>query len=375
MSNEAKLNLFVLLPTKLPIMKIVSTALAYVIPSVLLGAAISYVALTKHDDSLNEQINRLNDDKMETVGKSQVEVSNQKPQKGLELISPLLFANQTNESKGYLLLKNEINGLLENDRSHGLLTDASVFLVNFDGGEWMYLNPEQSYHPGSLIKVPMLITYLAMAETDQTVMDKKITFNKVDNLLHQTFNSATIQPGNTYTVRELLHFMIANSDNNATHLLNQNVDLNLFVKVFTDLNLPRPDVRDRNFEISAKSYSEFLMVLYNSTYLSKKSSEFALELLSEVNFKEGIVRGLPPGVKVAHKFGEWGDAQRKIHELHEAGIVYLNNKPYLLTIMTRGENTKLLSEEISKISKVVYDHFSVKQVNNFYLISNSVAKL
>ncbi len=356
-------------------MKFVNTALAYVVPSVLVGAAISYVVLTKGADSGSEQDLESKSTKTELGLKSRVEVSSQKPQKGLELISPLLYANQTNESKEFLSLKSELTGLIENDRSHGMLTEASVFLVDFSGGDWMYLNPEQSYHPGSLIKVPMLITYLVMAETDATVLDKKITFNKVDNLPHQTFNAATIQPGNTYSVRELLHFMIANSDNNATHLLNQNVDLNLFVKVFTDLNLPRPDVRDRNFEISAKSYSEFLMVLYNSTYLSKRSSEFALELLSEVNFKEGILRGLPPAVKVAHKFGEWGDAQRNIHELHEAGIVYLNNKPYLLTIMTRGDNSKVLSEEIGKISKVVYDFVSAKQVTSVNFTSRSLASL
>jgi beta-lactamase class A len=355
-------------------MKIVSTALAYVIPSVLLGAAISYVALTKQSSLPTDKERANSESKTEVVDKTHYELSSQKPQKGLEMISPLLFANPANESKDYLTLKNEISALVENDKSHGLLSAASVFLVNFAEGEWMYLNPDQSYHPGSLIKVPMLMTFLSMAETDPAVMDKKITFNKVDNLPHQTFNSSTIQPGNTYTVRELLHFMIANSDNNATHLLNQNADLNLFVKVFTDLNLPRPDVRDRNFEISAKSYSEFLMVLYNSTYLSKKSSEYALELLSEVGFKDGILRGLPPAVKVAHKFGEWGDVQRNIHELHEAGIVYLNDKPYLLTIMTRGENTKILGEEIGKISKLVYDFISEKQVNNAYRIEFSMAK-
>jgi hypothetical protein len=39
-------------------------------------------------------------------------------------------------------------------------------------------------------------------------------------------------------------------------------------------------------------------------------------------------------------------------------LVYLNNDPYLLTVMTRGSNPKDLSMEIGKISKTVYDVFS-----------------
>jgi beta-lactamase class A len=83
-----------------------------------------------------------------------------------------------------------------------------------------------------------------------------------------------------------------------------------------------------------------------------------LKLLNECNFKDGLQKGLPAEVNVAHKFGEWGDTKSNIHELHETGIVYLNSNPYLVTIMTRGTNPKDLSLEIGKISRTIYDVFS-----------------
>ena len=279
-------------------------------------------------------------------------------QKGFELINPLLSVNPTSESNELAPLKEKVMNLIEDDKRGGLLASASVYLSSFSLCEWIYINPDESYHPGSLIKVPMLVTYLKQAENDPGLLDKKIFFDGKERVPPQIYNSKTLEAGHSYTIKELLHYMIAYSDNNATYILNKNADVNLFRKVYTDLNLPEPDIRDSRYEITARRFSDFIVVLYNATYLSRKSSELALELLTECDFKEGIVKELPATVKVAHKFGEWGDYRMNIHEVHESGIVYMNNKPYLLTIMTKGNSAKELSAEISKISKLVYENIA-----------------
>ncbi len=282
----------------------------------------------------------------------------QSRQKGFELINPLLSVNPGKESANLSSLKAKIMNLVDDDKRQGLLSSASVYICTFLNGEWIYLNPEEQYHPGSLMKVPVLMTWLKEAEADPQVLNRKISFAKTENLPTQTFKDRCIKLGQTYTVKELLHYMIAYSDNNATHILNENADLNMLKKIFTDLNSPEPDLHDKNYLTSAIRYSDFFTVLYNSSYLSRKSSEYAL-LLTECDFKEGLLKQIPPTVKVAHKFGEWGDYRMNIHELHESGIFYLNNKPYLLTIMAKGNTSKELAMELGKISKIVYDHLSV----------------
>lgn len=279
-------------------------------------------------------------------------------QRGYKLIKPMLWAKPAKESQAFSALKSQIINLIDNDQRQHLLTSASVYLYSFADGEWTYVNPNESYNPGSLIKVPMLMAYLQMAEKDPKILAKKILCENSDYIPTQTYETHSINPGRIYTVKELLHSMIAYSDNNATNLLNKNVDLSIFRKTFTDLNIPEPDLADRNFQITAKRYSRFLIVLYNASYLSRSASETALQLLSECDFKEGMVKDLPSGIAVAHKFGEWGNNKINLHELSESGIVYFHDRPYLLTVMTKGTNVKDLGPEISKISRMTYDFIS-----------------
>ena len=61
---------------------------------------------------------------------------------------------------------------------------------------------------------------------------------------------------------------------------------------------------------------------------------------------------------MAHKFGESGTPVDK--QLHESAIVYLDKKPYLLTVMTKGKDNASLSKLICEISSIVYKDQSNK---------------
>jgi hypothetical protein len=41
-------------------------------------------------------------------------------------------------------------------------------------------------------------------------------------------------------------------------------------------------------------------------------------------------------------------------QLHESAIIYVKDKPYLLTVMTKGKDNKTLSKLIGEISSTVY---------------------
>ncbi len=280
-------------------------------------------------------------------------------QKGYELIQPLLKANQSAESPVYSSLKTRIENLLTDNQRSGLLSSASVYLYSLNDGRWMYINPNEQCNPGSLIKVPMMMTYLKQSESDMNLLHKRILFADAEGVPVQTFTSKAIEKGNTYSVKGLLRYMIAYSDNNATRLLNENVDIKNFIRTFTDLNMPEPDVTDRNYTISAKNISEFFIVLYYATYLSRDNSEYAMELLSQCDFKNGFLKDIPASVRVAHKFGEWGDNRIGVHEIHESGVFYIQNRPYVLTVTTKGTNPTDLTKVVSSVSKMVYDEFSM----------------
>jgi beta-lactamase class A len=271
------------------------TLLLYVSVSVLCGGIISFLAFHKNGES-SEKAKDVTVEQAGAVAQSDkgepgnYELVTEKNRKGLELISPLLYSKAVNEAKGLGTLKSGVANIIEEGKRADLLTQASVYLVSLTDGSWMSINPDEEYHPGSLIKVPMLMTYLKQAATTPALLDIKIRYDKEMIIPTQTYTSQKLKLGEVYTVKDLLRYMISYSDNNATQVLNQNANVQLFKETFTDLNLPEPDVKDRNFTMNARRYSEFLMVLYNATYLSQKASQYSLELLSESAFKDGMVK-------------------------------------------------------------------------------------
>lgn len=274
---------------------------------------------------------------------------------GYKYIQPMYLAEPQNESPAFAGLKSGITDFIDAAQKTGDLEQASVYLKKLNTNEWMDVHPESTFEPGSLFKVVTLTTFLRMAETNLSILDKEVAYvNTTEKPPVQTFNSKNVEPGKKYKIRELLYYMTVYSDNHATMLLHKYMDVAVFTKIFSDLGLKRPDVHDIRYRLSVKEYSRFISVLYDGGYLTIQASEFALAMLCESDFNLGITKELPKTLSVAHKFGEAGRPDAR--ELHESAIIFLNEKPYLLTIMTKGRESVKLAEIISHISKMVYDH-------------------
>ncbi len=282
---------------------------------------------------------------------------------GYKYIKPLLYGDKTCESGNYAGLKMQLEDAIKKFKEAGTLDDVSVYLKVFGKGEYMSINENTPFHPGSLIKLPILITFMVMEEKTPGILNKKLLVTvPPGGVPRQTYNSNQVVPGRSYTIKELLKYMVSYSDNNATYVLNNNVDLDAFRKMFSDFGIVVPDVKDMNYTISAKDYSAFLKVVYNAGYLTTANSEYVAELLAECDFKDGIQKGLPVNTPIVHKFGEWGDKHNpEIHQLSESGIIYMDNAPYLLTVMTQGKDVKKLPEVLNKISEITFRN--VKEVD------------
>ncbi len=278
--------------------------------------------------------------------------------KGYKYVDPLLFAERDCEATTLKPLEQEISAYIDNQKQSGKLVSASVYIRTLDDGEWTDVNPDEQYHPASLLKLPVLFTFARMAETKPEILNEKVLFKQHDSSLpKQMFPSKSLEPGHTYTIRELLQYLIAYSDNDALYLLYNYHNPDVYKKVFADLNVPMPNTDRDDAGITVKEYSTFLKVLYNGTYLSLASSEFALSYLAESDFKNGVVKGLPANTTVAHKFGEY--FKGNYCELHESAIVYLGGKKdFLITIMTKGTDMKVLSDVLGNISNITYNFVS-----------------
>lgn len=279
---------------------------------------------------------------------------NIKRMNGYKFIKPLMFVDEDCESEQLMGIKQKVATIVDRYKSVGDITTASVYLRDYTHNEWTAVNDGEKFDPGSLFKVPVMIAILKQNELHPGFLNKSIVYNqRVDAGKNVAFASKTIQLGQAYTIKELLTYMIKYSDNNATIMLEKNLDSKVLQKLFADFGLEVPNIYASQYLFTTKEYSYFMRAIYNAAYLSADNSEYAGELLSQCNFKDGILIGLPKDTKVAHKFGESGNEVDK--QLHESAIVYLANKPYLLTVMTKGKDNKKLSQLIGEISQTVYN--------------------
>jgi len=276
---------------------------------------------------------------------------------GYRFIKPLLFVDSNVESSAFSSLNQSISQVISEYKSKGVITSAAVYLKDFEENAWTGINVEEKFKPGSLLKIPELIAFLKMNEKNPGLLDKKYLFNQqLQSDKKPVFTSKSIQLGQSYSVRELLKYMIVHSDNNATFILNSILDIETFKKVFVDLGLDAPDWNASDYPVNVKDVSIFMRALYNASYLSTADSEYAISLLTQSDFKLGVAASLPEGTLFSHKFGEAGDITEK--QLHETAIIYLKNRPYLVTIMTKGNSFDTLPEVIKQISGMVYRDFA-----------------
>ena len=279
-------------------------------------------------------------------------------------INPLLayVIPSSEQEKNLSSLKNKITGIIHKEKNNGL-TNASVFMSDLNRGRWIGVAENEAYPPASMFKVVIMIAYFKGQEEIPGLFNEKVVYTKeVDETVKSaTFNSFTnLRVGSSYTIKELIDKMIIDSDNGAEILLLGHMNKDFFNFFYEALDIKSPN-SDGSFFVSPRAYSLFFRILYSATYLNKESSEKALELLSKTTFTDGIMAGLPKEIRVSHKFGEYiayeGNNIEEI-QLHDCGIVYYPKDPYLLCIMTKGNNLNVLKNTIKEISSIVYqNHF------------------
>jgi hypothetical protein len=217
---------------------------------------------------------------------------------------------------------------------------------------------------------------MKISESKPEVLNQILTLDENNWNEKQDFlpENSTV-PGQTYTVSELLSAMIEESDNNATNALNNAIDINFKNEVYTDLGLSLPPDDGVEQFMTAKEYSHFFRILYNASYLSHEDSEKTLELMTEARFPEGLAGGIPESTIISEKFGERKlqdiDSDAVLYELHDCGIIYTGENPYLLCVMSKSRvSFEHLSTLIQTISTTVYDEMTSPRAETFSVVKS-----
>jgi len=293
------------------------------------------------------------------------------------LIAPPLFSETAKStSPAFKALANSLTTYISSTTSNGAAESVSVYFRDLDDAQWTGVNENDTYTPASMLKVVAMMAALKLAEQEPALINEQLPYIASSSPFAQYYEPDDNLKTGDYSVQDLIGSMIRYSDNNALDsLLSDPTINNEFSKIYALYRLPKYSATDTTDFMSPKSYSGLFISLYNSTLFPWDLSEQVLNLLANTTFTQGLVAGVPSGTIVAHKFGEDSDVQGAItqssgtivdRELHDCGIVYTPDKPYILCVMTRGSGVgpasssfPTLAGVIAGVSKLVYNTVTV----------------
>jgi beta-lactamase class A len=222
----------------------------------------------------------------------------------------------------------------------------SVVVKDLVTGRGVAIDAARVYYAASVFK--LWVMYEAFLHEAQGILD-------LDEKLVITpyYDSFGLGPRQTrlcaeLTVDEALAAMMAISDNAAAVLLQDLVGAGNVNRSLAALGIVDSEVSEA-MPLSARDAALLLESIARGQAVSRDASQAMLDLMTLETFDNGLVAGLPAGVQVAHKTGNWPDAT------HEAGIVFGPGVRYVIVVLTdRGYETA----KTKAISTAVYEHLS-----------------
>lgn len=253
----------------------------------------------------------------------------------------------------------DVQNYIDIQKVKGNISEASFYYRDLNNGPWVGINEKELFFPASLLKLPIAMYFYKESETKEGFLSTAVTAPQVvyETTVEQLYPAEkSVVAGTKYSYRELINYALRYSDNDAASIL-QNISggthiEEMFKELHLDVDLGAPE---RNGMISVRDYAAFFRILYNTSYLSQDNSTEILQLLSSTTFSHGIRKFIPEDIKISHKFGEINLDDYGYSQLHDCGVVYYPSHPYVLCIMTRGNDKTKLADTIANISRMVYE--------------------
>lgn len=136
---------------------------------------------------------------------------------------------------------------------------TSVYFRDLNNGTWIGIKEKELFSPASLIKVPLLMTYLKKAESNPDILDIKIKNTQQLNIKQNYLPGKQMEQNKLYSVEELLEQMIIYSDNQAYDLLLKNSGSKDLTDTYFDLGVDVSKSLTDPFGniVSVKDYASF----------------------------------------------------------------------------------------------------------------------
>jgi len=252
-----------------------------------------------------------------------------------------------------------LHGELLNLMQQYPMIEPSIYVWEYDTGNYIDINGSKQFPAASIIKIPVLIDLFKSVEAGQLSLDDKMTLKDY----YRTEGSGSLQfkaEDSVWTTDNLARVMITDSDNTATSMITSKIgsmtDVNSAIRSWgiknTEINEWLPDYNGNN-KTTARELAQMLYNIdTNDKFLSETSRQKIFDYMGNVRNDRLIHAGLGAGSKFYHKTGDIGKM------LGDAGIVTTpNGKKYIVAILAnRPYNSFAGKEFIVKASEIIYNY-------------------
>lgn len=251
---------------------------------------------------------------------------------------------------------------------------VGVSVRNLATGEGLSMRGDEKFPSASLIKVPILVALLEEVERGRIHPDERAGMIARDRV----GGSGVLRhlgPGIDASIEDLAWLMITLSDNTATNLLLDKLDIATVGAKMEALGLPQSKVHSKTFRrhtsiamdssvlygfgvATPDEMVELFTMLHEGRAVSPAQDSVAMRMLFANQDGTMMVRWLPGRTRVAHKTGSV-DRTR-----NDCGIMYTPSAPIALCVMTRdNEDTSYGVDSsahllIAGIGRAVFAHYN-----------------
>lgn len=214
-------------------------------------------------------------------------------------------------------------------------------------GTGIAINAERVFYAASLFKIAIM--HEAFRQREAGRLDFEETLAVTEDAMEFDLGTVAVDVGDEVSIERLIELMITVSDNTAAIMLlrrlgNHNVDAGLM-----ELGLTTTSVNTEDLPTSAADMAMLIEAIATGRAVSPAASEEMVSLLLAQRVRGRIRAGVPSGVPVAHKTGDWSNA------IHDVAIVYAPSITYVL--VTLSESPSAYSTVV-ELSQRVYEHYS-----------------
>ena len=245
---------------------------------------------------------------------------------------------------------------------HNLDGVMGVAIEDLTSGQKYQLRENEVFPQASSIKIAVLAELYRQAQQGKLKLTDLYVVKSVD-LVGDSPIMNGLTPGVTQvTLRDLATMLAAVSDNSAANILIDRLGMENVNSFLDSLGLTHTRLRRKMMDLKAAGEGRenistpgemmtLLDAIYRGKVLNKSLTGDFFKLLSTKK-NSWIPRDLPENLKIADKDGELEGVR------NDSGVIFLENRPYILCVMTTYLRRERDGEEaISKISVDTFHMF------------------